>query len=68
MDGSACTLSLWCFCITVARCGSRQRARRKVTHAVCAARSQLLATGDYEGRITVWNLFSGEKRMSLFHR
>ncbi len=29
---------------------------------------QLLATGDYEGRITIWNLFTGEKRMSLFHR
>ena len=29
---------------------------------------QLLASGDYEGRITVWNLFTGEKRMSLVHR
>jgi hypothetical protein len=29
---------------------------------------QLLATGDYEGRITIWNLFTGEKRLSLFHR
>lgn len=28
----------------------------------------LLATGDYEGRITIWQLFTGEKRMCLFHR
>lgn len=28
----------------------------------------VLATGDYEGRITVWNLNAGEKRFSLFHR
>ena len=27
----------------------------------------LLATGDYEGKIIVWNLFSGEKRCSLRH-
>lgn len=28
----------------------------------------ILATGDYEGRICVWNINSGEKKMSLFHR
>lgn len=27
-----------------------------------------MATGDYEGRINIWNLNSGEKRMSLYHR
>lgn len=29
---------------------------------------QLLATGDYEGRILLWNLFTGEKRLWLCHR
>jgi WD40 repeat protein len=28
----------------------------------------LLATGDYEGRINVWHLNTGEKRYSLYHR
>jgi WD40 repeat protein len=28
----------------------------------------ILATGDYEGRICIWNMNSGEKKMSLFHR
>ncbi|GIL56855.1 hypothetical protein Vafri_12156, partial [Volvox africanus] len=28
----------------------------------------LLATGDYEGRINVYHLFTGERRTSLFHR
>lgn len=28
----------------------------------------LLATGDYEGRINVWNINSGERRMSMFHK
>jgi WD40 repeat protein len=28
----------------------------------------LLATGDYEGRINVWNMNSGEKRMAMYHR
>lgn len=27
-----------------------------------------MATGDYEGRINVWNVNSAEKRMSLYHR
>lgn len=27
-----------------------------------------LATGDYEGRVIVWNLHTGEKRLALFHR
>lgn len=27
-----------------------------------------LATGDYEGRINIWNVNSGERRMSLYHR
>ncbi|KAF5835754.1 WD40-repeat-containing domain protein [Dunaliella salina] len=42
--------------------------REDITHMAAFPEKQLLATGDYEGRITVWNLFSGEKRMSLFHR
>jgi hypothetical protein len=37
-------------------------------HSLACALQKLLATGDYEGRITVWSLFTGEKRMSLFHR
>lgn len=28
----------------------------------------LLATGDYEGRINVWNINSGERRMSMYHK
>ena len=28
----------------------------------------MLATGDYEGRINIWNMHSGERRLSLFHR
>ena len=31
-------------------------------------KKSILATGDYEGRICVWNINSGEKKMSLFHR
>ncbi|KAJ9529394.1 hypothetical protein QJQ45_013762 [Haematococcus lacustris] len=42
--------------------------REDITHMAACASRQLLATGDYEGRITIWNLFTGEKRMSLFHR
>eukprot|EP00798_Chlamydomonas_sp_ICE-L_P024012 gene24012-9585_t len=42
--------------------------REDITHMTAYTDRQLLATGDYEGRITIWNLFTGEKRMSLFHR
>ncbi|GFR43071.1 hypothetical protein Agub_g4078 [Astrephomene gubernaculifera] len=38
-----------------------------ITMAALPAR-HLLATGDYEGRINVYHLFTGEKRTSLFHR
>ncbi|GAX72651.1 hypothetical protein CEUSTIGMA_g107.t1 [Chlamydomonas eustigma] len=42
--------------------------REDITHMAAYPKRQLLATGDYEGRITIWNLFTGEKRMCLFHR
>uniref|UniRef100_A0A7S0WPJ8 EF-hand domain-containing protein n=1 Tax=Chlamydomonas leiostraca TaxID=1034604 RepID=A0A7S0WPJ8_9CHLO len=42
--------------------------REDVTHMAAFPERALLATGDYEGRITVWGLFNGEKRLSLFHR
>lgn len=31
-------------------------------------KKSILATGDYEGRICIWNINSGEKKFSLFHR
>ncbi len=42
--------------------------REDITHMAAYPIRSLLATGDYEGRITIWNLFTGEKRMCLFHR
>ncbi|KAG1667639.1 hypothetical protein FOA52_004666 [Chlamydomonas sp. UWO 241] len=42
--------------------------REDITNMAAYAQRALLATGDYEGRITIWQLFTGEKRMCLFHR
>lgn len=39
----------------------------KAPAAVCPERD-LIATGDYEGRINIWVLHSGEKRSSVYHR
>lgn len=35
--------------------------------AVCSEKD-LIATGDYEGRLNLWTLHSGEKRSSVYHR
>lgn len=42
--------------------------REDITSMAAYAKRTVLATGDYEGRITIWNPFTGEKRMCLFHR
>jgi len=42
--------------------------REDITSMAAYTQRALLATGDYEGRITVWSIFTGEKRMCLFHR
>ncbi|KAG2424023.1 hypothetical protein HXX76_014847 [Chlamydomonas incerta] len=42
--------------------------REDITSMAALKQRQLLATGDYEGRINVYHLFTGEKRTSLFHR
>ncbi|KAG2439805.1 hypothetical protein HYH02_010440 [Chlamydomonas schloesseri] len=42
--------------------------REDISAMVALKERQLLATGDYEGRINVYHLFTGEKRTSLFHR
>jgi WD40 repeat protein len=31
-------------------------------------KKSVVATGDYEGRICIWNVNSGEKKMCLYHR
>jgi WD40 repeat protein len=42
--------------------------REDITSMAAYSKRMVLATGDYEGRITIWNPFTGEKRMCLFHR
>ncbi|KAG2498385.1 hypothetical protein HYH03_003644 [Edaphochlamys debaryana] len=42
--------------------------REDILTMAASPQRQLLATGDYEGRINVYHLFTGEKRTSLFHR
>ncbi|KXZ51188.1 hypothetical protein GPECTOR_13g675 [Gonium pectorale] len=42
--------------------------REDITTIAALPSRQLLATGDYEGRINVYHLFTGERRTSLFHR
>ena len=52
----------------VTECRLYEGHREDILHMAAYPARQLLATGDYEGRINVWNLFTGERRMSLFHR
>lgn len=42
--------------------------REDITAIASCPDRQILATGDYEGRVNIYNLFTGERRMSLFHR
>lgn len=42
--------------------------REDITHMAACKEKNLLATGDYEGRINIWDLHTGEKRMWMCHR
>ena len=41
--------------------------RREDVQCMAYAAPYMLATGDYGGRICVWNIFTGERRCTLTH-
>lgn len=42
--------------------------KEDILHAALHVDGHYLATGDYEGRINIYNVFTGEKRLALYHR